>query len=319
MNDSDTLLCQEDESCLNEKNYILGICSVSERDDENIQMLIQREAVTFQTNSNCSLLKSEKSWFKCVRLDAIKWILNTGASFGFHFCTAYLSLIYFDGFFLRRLIDDGKLWAIRLLSVACLSLAAKMEEHKIPALSEYHVDDYNFEGNAIQRMELLILHTLEWKMSSITPFAYLHYFTTKLCGECSHKEMVIRAIELIFAIIKEINVVQNRPSIIAAAAVLAAYDSQLTNNELEIKMNTISSWGSLEKEHIFSCYSLLQEIGMLESNTPNSVVTPNLLLMPSSSTVVLVNSSLSTAGSKRILTYPDCDQDCPTEKITQLY
>ncbi|CAI9763360.1 unnamed protein product [Fraxinus pennsylvanica] len=178
-----------------------------------------------------------------------------------------------------------------------------MDEHKIPALSEYHVDDHNFEGNVIQRMELLILHTLEWKMNSITPFAFLHNFTTKLCGECSHKELFCNA---------EINVVQNRPSIIAAAAVLAAYDYQLTNKELEIKMNTISSWGSLEKEHIFSCYSLLQEIGMLESNTPNSVVTPNLLSMPSSSTVVLANSSLSTAGSKRTLTYPDCDQDCST-------
>ncbi|CAI9763369.1 unnamed protein product [Fraxinus pennsylvanica] len=159
-----------------------------------------------------------------------------------------------------------------------------MDEHKIPALSEYHVDDYNFEGNVIQRMELLILHTLEWKMNSITPFAFLHNFTTKLCGECSHKEL-------------------NRPSIIAAAAVLAAYDYQLTNKELEIKMNTISSWGSLEKEHIFSCYSLLQEIGMLESNTPNSVVTPNLLSMPSSSTVVLANSSLSTAGKKTYCVY----------------
>lgn len=94
------------------------------------------------------------------------------------------------------------MWAIRLLSVACLSLAAKMGEFKAPALSDYHVDDYNFEGRVIQRMELLVLNTLEWNMSLITPFAYLNYFTTKFCGECSHKKLVTRAIELIFTIIK---------------------------------------------------------------------------------------------------------------------
>lgn len=137
MNDSETLLCQEDETCLNENNYKLGLCSVSECDDEYIQTLIRREAVTFQSNSTFSLLKSEKSWFKCARLDVIKWILNvrflnlisyfcsyllldiiiylaikslciylqTRAFFGFHFRTAYLSLIYFDEFFSKRSID----------------------------------------------------------------------------------------------------------------------------------------------------------------------------------------------------------------------
>ncbi|CAA2961278.1 cyclin-D5-1-like isoform X2 [Olea europaea var. sylvestris] len=307
MNDSETLLCQEDETCLNENNYKLGLCSVSECDDEDIQTLIRREAVTFQSNSTFSLLKSEKSWFKCARLDVIKWILNTRAFFGFHFRTAYLSLIYFDEFFSKRSIDDGKLWAIRLLSVACLSLAAKMEEFKAPALSDYHVDDYNFEGHVIQRMELLVLSTLEWNMSLITPFAYLNYFTTKFCGECSHKKLVTRAIELIFTIIKEINVVENRPSIIAAAVVLAAYDYQLTKKVLEIKVNTISSWGSLEIE-----------IGMLESKTPNSVIPPNIFSTLLSSTGVLESSSLSTAGSKRTLTYPDNDQDCPAQKIPRI-
>ncbi|KAL2528351.1 Cyclin-D5-1 [Forsythia ovata] len=279
MDDSDTLmstlLCQEDESCLNENNYKdvnLGLCSISECDEEYIQMLIQREAIC-QTDSNLSLGDCSFSRVKKAGLNA----------------------------------PDGKLWAFRLLSVACLSLAAKMEECQVPALSEFHVDDYNFEGNVIQKMELLILKTLEWKMSSITPFSYLHYFTTKFCGECSHKELVTRAVELIFAVIKEINVVENRPSIIAAAALLSAYDYQLTKKVLEIKMNTISSWGSLEKENIFSCYSLLQEIGIQESKTPTSVVTQNLMSTHSSSTDVLENSSISTASSKRSLTYPDCD------------
>jgi cyclin D5 len=44
----------------------------------------------------------------------------------------------------------------------------------------------------------------------------------------------------------EIDLLDHRPSIIAAAAVLAASNRQLTRKELELKMDMISSWGSLE-------------------------------------------------------------------------
>lgn len=37
-----------------------------------------------------------------------------------------------------------------------------------------------------------------------------------------------------------------RPSFIAAAAVLAAFDGQLTRETMEVKMNVISALGSLE-------------------------------------------------------------------------
>lgn len=99
-------------------------------------------------------------------------------------------------------IQDDKIWAFRLLSVACLSLAAKMEECKVPTLSEFPVQDYDFESKVIQRMELLVLNTLEWKMGSITPFAYLHYFINKFCGESRPKGLVSSAVKLIMTITK---------------------------------------------------------------------------------------------------------------------
>ncbi|KAL0450165.1 UNVERIFIED_CONTAM: Cyclin-D5-1 [Sesamum latifolium] len=308
-----SLLCREDESCLNEqyhhKDESLGFCSVSESDSEYIEMLIQKEAV-FQSIADNPSQRSERSWLKCARGDAVKWILETRALFGFQFRTAYLSLIYFDRFFSRRSIDNGKLWAIRLLSVACLSLAAKMEECEVPALSEYHVEEYNFEGNVIQRMELLVLNTLEWKMSCATPFAYLNYFTAKFCGEFRHKELVTRAVELILAVIEEINVVEHRPSIIAAAAVLAAYDYQLTRKPLEIKMNAVPSWGSLEKEHALSCY------GLLKSKTARLIIYPDSPSTHSSLIDVLDDSTItSSVGKRRRLSNIDGDQHCPLPKI----
>lgn len=94
------------------------------------------------------------------------------------------------------------MWAIPLLSVACLSLAAKMEEPKVPFLSELQTKDYQFESKVIQRMEIMVLTTLEWKMSSATPLCYLHYFIRKFHADFETKGLTCKAIEFITAITK---------------------------------------------------------------------------------------------------------------------
>jgi hypothetical protein len=44
----------------------------------------------------------------------------------------------------------------------------------------------------------------------------------------------------------EINLMDHRPSAIAAAAVLVSIDDQFTKKELELKMSVFSLWGYLE-------------------------------------------------------------------------
>lgn len=48
----------------------------------------------------------------------------------------------------------------------------------------------------------------------------------------------------------EISLVDHRPSIIAAAAVLAAYDSRLTRKAIDLNVDFISFWGTLENVSI---------------------------------------------------------------------
>ncbi|KAJ6916439.1 hypothetical protein NC652_018980 [Populus alba x Populus x berolinensis] len=310
-------------SCVSDHNHIKHDRSCfaleTEVDVEYVEKLVERETITFGYRCHASFddcLITSHNWLKFARLDAIEWILNTRAIYGFRFHTAYLSVTYFDRFVSKRSIDEGKLWAIRLLSVACLSLAAKMEERKVPPLSEFPVEDFCFGNKVIQRMELLVLNTLEWRMNSITPFAYLHYFIHKTCGESTPKDTVSRAVELVVAMIKEIDLLDHRPSIIAAAAVLAASNRQLTRKELELKVDMISSWGSLENENVFSCYIAMQEIEMGKVKTPRLVFYPNSSAVHSGSFDVLENSSLvSGAGIKRSLTFNECDQTCPAKKI----
>ncbi|XP_058187040.1 cyclin-D5-1-like [Rhododendron vialii] len=294
--------------------------TVSESEDEYIQLLIEEETVL---DFNGSVFENEKdgqyslhsdSWLKCARLGAINWVLSTRAIFGFQFKTALLSLTYFDRFLSKRSIRNGILWAIQLLSVACLSLAAKMEEPNAPKLSKYHVSGIEFPSNGIHKMELMVLTTLEWKLGSITPFAYLNYFTAKFCidfKDCKPQELASTATELILAVPKEINLIDFRPSVIAFAAILAASDDQLTRNAMEIKMSVIPSLGSLPKDDVHSCYNLMLEIKMEKSSTPKSAV-----LSPNSSPVDVRENPLITSavGTKRRLTYNGCDQNCPNLK-----
>lgn len=79
-----------------------------------------------------------------------------------------------------------------------------MEEQIVPPLSEFPTEEYRFENKVIRKMELLILDSFEWKMGSVTPFAYLQYFVKKFCVKSNPEVVISRAVEHIMAIAKGI-------------------------------------------------------------------------------------------------------------------
>ncbi|XP_062154462.1 cyclin-D5-1-like [Alnus glutinosa] len=247
----------------------LNLSFVSWDEDEHIQNLVQRESSTefgisksFVTSSCDHCSSKSQSWLEDARLESIEWIFMAREYYGFLYHTAYICVTYFDRFLSMLPIDDGELLAIRSLAVACLSLAAKMEDKKITGLSE--LSGYNFEREVTWKNELIVLEAFEWKMIPVTPFHYLHYFINKFCGVAIPPgELVSRAVELIMAAIKEVNLMDHRPSIIAASAVLRAIDGQLTKEQFQLKMNgVISLWGSIENEHVLSSYYMIENIAM---------------------------------------------------------
>ncbi|TQD73978.1 hypothetical protein C1H46_040477 [Malus baccata] len=72
-------------------------------------------------------------------------------------------------------------------------------------------------------MELLILNTLDWRMRSITPFSFLHFFLSSLDLNDRPFTQALRnrASVVIFNAHNEIKFVEFKPSIIAASAVLS--------------------------------------------------------------------------------------------------
>ncbi|KAK1275989.1 Cyclin-D1-2 [Acorus gramineus] len=168
-----------------------------------------------------------------------------------------------------------------------------MEEQRVTSLSEFWMEgDYCFEGSMIRRMELLVLNTLGWRMRSVTPFDYLAYFASKF--GCKAKALLCKeAAELLLITIQDMNLMDYRPSEIAAAAILAASDEKLTEKLLELKMGVIPSIGSIEIEHVISCYNTMQELYMRKNKMPKALISSD----SSSPTCASNNNSTIDAAS----------------------
>lgn len=150
---------------------------------------------------------------------------------------------------------------LQLVSVACLSLAAKMEETDVPLLVDLQVgSDYVFESRTIQRMELLVLSTLDWRMSSVTPFSYISYFIQRFnLSDGAQCVLRSRSHELILCALKELVFLDYRPSSIAAAAALCAIQEMFPGQFAEYKKILFAILPSLD-DSLEGCFLSMLEL-----------------------------------------------------------
>ncbi|ONK75629.1 uncharacterized protein A4U43_C03F18890 [Asparagus officinalis] len=247
---SSTLLCAEDNSSIldfdddagdghNGENEEFGLNGKQRCDldgDSLMGFLLQlqsEESLSLMIKRECELLPRgdyskrlmDGEMAVSVRGDAIDWITKVITQYSFSPLTACLSINYLDRFLSVYEVPKSKVWMTQLLSVACLSLAAKMEETEVPLILDLQVGEakYMFEAKTIQRMELLVLNTLKWRMQAVTPFSFLDYFLNKFNnGDSKMMSLVSRSIELIINSIRGIGALEFRPSEIAAAAALVS-------------------------------------------------------------------------------------------------
>nr|GEY24153.1 hypothetical protein [Tanacetum cinerariifolium] len=144
------------------------------------------------------------------RQDSIHWILRACARYHFQPTTIALSVNYFDRFFPGSATLEGyNDRDYRLLSIVCLSLAAKMEESNIPSLVNLQVSEprFIFESKIIQEMELSVMKKLNWRLLSVTPYDFINYFIFKLPSSCIKNEVNFR-MQCSDLIIKTIQVIE---------------------------------------------------------------------------------------------------------------
>lgn len=239
-----------------------------DRDDEYIALMLSKEG-TGDGGSAGAWGEELDEWTKAARAVCVDWIVKTNSRFLFSGKTAYVAVTYLDRFLAQRRVDRGKEWALQLLSVACLSLAAKVEEHRVPRLPEFRPDEYDFDSASILRMELLVLGTLKWQMIAGTPFPYLSCFAARFRHD-ERKAIVLRAVKCIFASIKAMSSVEYQPSTMALASILVARGGRertAPNLDEELKAILGSSWQQLHTGHVYSCYSvMIQEDRSMQSS-----------------------------------------------------
>ncbi|XP_024383721.1 cyclin-D4-2 isoform X2 [Physcomitrium patens] len=266
-----SLYCAEDVSAATWGDEDSGKCayleSVSElqptvfldfsvEDDDAVSTLLLKEA-QYMPEPDYSERYHSRELSNGARLDAVRWIQK--AFYNYSPLTVALAVNYMDRFLSRHHLPEGKDWMLQLLSVSCISLAAKMEESEVPILLDLQVEqqEHIFEAHTIQRMELLVLSTLEWRMSVVTPFSYIDYFFHKLgISELLLRALLSRVSEIIMKAIEDTTFLQYLPSVVAAASLIFSLE-EVTALHTDDLIRIFSDL-SVDVDAIKDCYHDMQ-------------------------------------------------------------
>ncbi|CAD6245563.1 unnamed protein product [Miscanthus lutarioriparius] len=135
--------------------------------------------------------------------------------------------------------------------------AAKMEETAVPQSLDLQVGDarYVFEAKTIQRMELLVLSTLNWRMQAVTPFSYMDYFLNKLNGgNVAPRSWFFQSAELILCAARGTCCIGFRPSEIAAAVAASVVVGEVNVSGIE------NACTHVDKERVLRCQEAIQSM-----------------------------------------------------------
>ncbi|XP_022962585.1 cyclin-D2-1-like isoform X1 [Cucurbita moschata] len=193
------------------------------------------------------------------RTEAVDWIKKVSTHFRFGPLCIYLAVNYLDRFLSAYDLPKGKAWTMQLLAVACMSLAAKLEETEVPLSLDLQVggSKFVFEARTIERMELLVLTTLGWRMQAVTPFSFIDHYLRKIHDDELSLEMSIgQSSHLLLNIIHGIEFLEFKPSEIAAAvAISVAGEAQSVDPDRAIHLLI----QQLQMERVLKCLKLIDD------------------------------------------------------------
>ncbi|CAI9766847.1 unnamed protein product [Fraxinus pennsylvanica] len=227
-------------------------------DDELISLFSKEKT---QAHLSYDEIKSDRS-LKIMRKEAIMWMVKVIAHYGFTANTAVLAVNYYDKFVTSSCFQKDKPWMSQLAAVACLSIAAKVEETQVPLLIDLQVEEskYVFESKTIQRMELLVFSTLQWNMNPVTPISFCDHIARRFELMTNlHWEFLMRCESLILSIITDHRLVHYLPSVISGATMMYVIREIEPCNAMEYQ-NQLMGVLRISKERIDDCNKLILEV-----------------------------------------------------------
>ncbi|KAJ8761675.1 hypothetical protein K2173_004451 [Erythroxylum novogranatense] len=234
---------------------------------------IQSDSITGLFDSESDYMPS-RSFLQCLeasafyhsfRQDAISTLFHARSSRNYDHFVLYLAINYMDRFISRQEIPQEKPWVPQLLVIACLSLAAKMK-NKHFLISDFQKEEgFIFDAQTISRMELVILDALNWRMRSITPFSFMSFFISLFEIKDPPLTQILkdRAAEIVFVANNEMKLLEFKPSIIVASALLVA-SHELFPLQFPSFKCSIFSYEHVNKDKLLQCFNAVQEMVGLE-------------------------------------------------------
>ncbi|KAM1243206.1 hypothetical protein FF1_034779 [Malus domestica] len=241
-------------------------------DDELVSLFSKEEQEQTHFVKHMEGMGTEDSLISAARRDAVLWMLKVYAHHGFTALTAILAVNYFDRFISSFHFQRDKPWMVQLVAVTCLSLAAKVEETEVPLLLDLQVEDtkYFFEAKTIQRMEILVLSALQWRMHPVTPLSFLDHIIRRLGLKTHlHWEFLKRCERLLLSVVFDSRFVRYLPSVLATATMMRVIDQVEPWNAIEYQ-NQLLGVLKISKEKVNHCYSLILDYDYACCNNKNS-------------------------------------------------
>ncbi|KAL0387036.1 UNVERIFIED_CONTAM: Cyclin-D3-1 [Sesamum radiatum] len=155
---------------------------------------------------------------------------------------------------------------MQLAAVACLSLAAKVEETHVPLLLDLQVEDstYVFEAKTVQRMELLVLSSLKWRMNAVTPRSFLDHIVRRLgLQSYVHWEFLRNCEDLLLSVLPDSRMAGYLPSVVATAIMLHVIDQlqvELRNRNALDYENHLLALLKISKDEVDDCYEVISDV-----------------------------------------------------------
>ncbi|KAF7828687.1 Cyclin-D3-2 [Senna tora] len=227
-------------------------------EDHELVSLISKEGQTHFTSINLiadALLQES-------RHQAVTWISKACSHHAFSALTAVLAVNYFDRFITSLRFQKDKPWMIQLTAVASLSLAAKVEETQVPLLLDLQVEEskYLFEAKTIQRMELLVLSTLQWRMNPVTPISFFQHIVRRLGLKTPlHWEFLFRCERVLLSVILDSRIMSYLPSILAVAIMIHVISEIEPFNAMKHR-NQLMGILDISEEQVNNCYKLILKL-----------------------------------------------------------
>ncbi|KAJ8765643.1 hypothetical protein K2173_014765 [Erythroxylum novogranatense] len=234
---------------------LMGLTVLS---DERVKEMIDMESEHLPRGDYLKRLRSGDLDLN-FRREAVDWILKVQAHHDFGALSICLSVNYLDRFLSIYVLPKDKAWALQLLAVACLSLAAKMEENKVPLSVDLQVGEpkFVFEAKTIQRMELLVLNALNWRTRALTPCSFIDYFLWKVHDhQYLSPSSLSRSVQLILGTMKGIDFLEFRPSEIAAAVAISVSGREKLSLDID---KATPSFIHVEKGRVLKCIELIKD------------------------------------------------------------